>query len=189
MSWQTVWASVSAISGAVAAIAAFRTVRQSRVSSQEQIRAHRPYFKISHPRITPNPKTTPPSFLYKVQLSIKNIGARPATKWIGQIHIINQDLKTPPEYKSVFSIATDVPPTGEHEWWKNDLFIQDGVPLYIVLAIQYTDPIVKETFSQIFWFQWLGGVEDDPQLMHISVEAKEEISVKLRDDLKQFTCS
>lgn len=186
LSNEKTWAVVAAISGAVAAIAALLTVYHARTAWKEQIGANRPYFTIANPGIKLLPQSPP----YRIQITMENIGVRPAYDLFGKIYIIDKNLKSDPQFTFDFSIANEIPHETPTPWYNDTLQLQTNVPpQYIVLAIKYKDPVVNKSFPQIFFMKWDGVTNGQahPDFVHVSKAEKQKIGDHLKDLLRDFT--
>jgi len=186
LSNEKTWAVVAALSGAVAAIAALLTVYHARTSWKEQTEANRPYFTITNPGIKPLPQSPP----YRIQITMENIGVRPAYDLFGKIYIVDKNLKSDPQFTFDFSIANEIPTKTPTPWYNDTLRLPTNVsPQYIVLAIKYKDPVVNKFFPQIFFMKWDGVAngQTHPDFVHASKEEKQKIGDHLKDFLKDFT--
>ena len=96
---------IIAISCAVASIAALFVVINTRAIWREQIESNRPYLAIIDSGIVQLPKSTQ----YRMQITIQNVGVRPAYDLYGKIFLIEKDLKSEPIFTFDFSIANEIP--------------------------------------------------------------------------------
>jgi len=186
LSNEKTWAIVGAISGAVAAIAALFTVYHARSSWKEQIESNRPYFTITEPGIKSLPQSPP----YRIQITMENIGIRPAYDLIGKIFIIDKNLESEPRFTFDFSVANEIPPKTPTPWYNDTLRLPKNMPpQYIVFAIKYSDPVINKSFTQVFFMKWDGVVNGvfDPNFVHVSIEEKQKIKDHLKDLLQNFT--
>ena len=186
LSNEKLWAIVAAISGAVAAIAALLTVYHARTTWKEQIESNRPYFTIMKPGIKSLPQSPP----YRIQITMENIGVRPACDLVGKIYIIDKNLKSGPQFTFDFSVANEIPAKTPTPWYNDSLLLPKNVPpQYVVFAIKYRDPVVNKSFTQVFFMKWDGVVDGHfyPDFVHVSIEEKQKIKDHLKDLLRDFT--
>ena len=186
LSNEKTWAIVAAISGAIAAIAALLTVYHARIAWKEQIESNRPYFTIAKPGIKPLPQSPP----YRIQITMENIGVRPAYDLFGKIYIINKNLKDGPQFTFDFSVANEISVKTPTPWYNDSLQLPTNVPpQYVVFAIKYRDPVVNKSFAQVFFMKWDGVVNGQfhPDFVHVSIEEKQKIKDHLKDLLRDFT--
>jgi len=186
LSNEKIWAIVAAISGAVAAIAALLTVYHARITWREQIESNRPYFTIMKPGIKPLPQSPP----FRIQITMENIGVRPAYDLMGKIYIIDKNLKRGPQFIFEFSVANEIPTKTPTPWYNDSLLLPKNVsPQYVVFAIKYTDPVVKKSFAQAFFMKWDSVVNGRfyPDFVHVSIEEKLKIKEHLKILLRDFT--
>ncbi|MBO8129934.1 MAG: hypothetical protein H0Z29_00265 [Candidatus Marinimicrobia bacterium] len=186
LSNEKTWAIVAAISGAIAAIAALLTVYHARIAWKEQIGSNRPYFTIAEPGIKPLPQSPP----YRIQITMENIGGRPAYDLLGKIYIINKNLKSGPQFTFDFSVANEIPVKTPTPWYNDSLQLPTNVPpQYIIFAIKYRDPVIDRSFTQVFFMKWDGVIngQTHPDFVHVSKNEKEKIADHIKDLLRDFT--
>ncbi len=132
---------IIAISGSIASIAALFVVINTRAIWREQIETNRPYFAIIESGIVQLPKSS----RYRLQITIENIGVRPAYDLYGKVFLIEKDLKREPSYTFDLSIANEILANIPNPWYNDSLrFSADVPPQYIVTAIEYSGPCIKE---------------------------------------------
>lgn len=182
---ETIWVVVTAISGATAAIAALFTIYHARKTWKEQIESNRPYFTIKAPGV----KELPDSPLYRMQITLENVGIRPAFDLSGKIYIVDKNLNKKPDFTFDVSVANDIPPNTPTPWYNDTLQLPTNVPpKYIVFAFRYNDPIINEVFAQVYYMKW-DGVKNgtiSPNFDHVSMDEKGEIIEHLEELLKPF---
>ena len=186
LSNEKTWAIVAAVSAAIAAIAASVTVYHATITWKEQIESNRPYFTIAKPGIKPLPQSPP----YRIQITMENIGVRPAYDLFGKIYIINKNLKDGPQFTFDFSVANEISVKTPTPWYNDSLQLPTNVPpQYVVFAIKYRDPVVNKSFAQVFFMKWDGVVNGQfhPDFVHVSIEEKQKIKDHLKDLLRDFT--
>ena len=96
------WAVISAI----AAVAALFAVYQARVASHEQILANRPDFTLLQPGIKPLPNSPP----FRIQITMENMGGRPAAEMSGELLIADQALDAEPVLRTEFTVGNEILP-------------------------------------------------------------------------------
>lgn len=179
------WTALSAVAAAVAAVAAMVTVFQAKVSRTEDLAAKRPYFTLVDPGI----KSLPQSPLFRILLTMQNIGVHPASDLDGKILFVNSKFSKPPEPVFDFSVANDIPTQTPTPWYNDSLFLPPDAPvMYVVLTIRYCNPILQRDHSQAFFMRWNGaqGGKTDPNFVHVSSEEKKRLEQHLREILHQF---
>jgi hypothetical protein len=176
---------IAPLSGAIAAVAALLTVRHLRATRREQIESNRSYFTIVNPGIKPLPQSPP----YRIQITMENVGVRPAYDLLGKIYIIDKNLRSGPRITIDFSVANEIVAKTPTPWYSDNVQILGDVPpQYIVLAIKYSDPITRESFAQTFFMKWDGVAngQTHPDFVHASIEEKQNIADHLSDLLRDF---
>ena len=141
---------------------------------KEQERSNRPYFTLQEPGIKELPKNKD----YRVQLTFYNIGKRPAINFEGEIFLMNQNLKEKPYQKIKFSVGNDIPINIPTPWYFDGLeLLKEMNPIYIVVKVNYEDPITNEEYPQDFFMKWDGVVEGETMLdfTHVSIDDKNKI--------------
>jgi len=165
------WAAVSAVGGAVSALAALATIRQSSISSREARDAQRPYFLLEGPGIKHLPQSPP----FRVILPVRNIGVRPATQFEGRIYIVPILQGVPPAMDLRFSVANPIPQNSPTPWYNDTLVLPDQCPPHFVfLGIEYIDPLSGRHYHQSFYMRW-DGVQNgstQPDFVHVTAQEK-----------------
>jgi len=179
------WAVVSAVAGAIAALAAMFTVYHSHVFWQDERESKRPYFIIEKPGIKPLSKSPP----FRIQINMENKGVHAAKDLEGKIFILKSDLSSKPEFTFSFSIANAIPSNSPTPWYNDSLILQKNLPpQYVVLAIKYWDEILNKSYNQIFFMTW-HGVKDGsthPDFVHTTKDEAYNIGQYLKESLNEF---
>ena len=171
------WTIITFFSGTVASISALLIVLYLMATWKEQIESNRPYFTITKRNITQLPQ----SARYNLHFTIENVGVRPAYDLYGKVFVVDKNIKGKPNYSFDFSIADEIPAHAPIPWNSDTLLLPKNLPAqYIVLAIEYSDPIVKEFFSQIFYMKWNGVIEGKPESDFVYVSMKEKMEMMNR---------
>lgn len=182
------WTVISALAGAVAAIAALVTVSRMRSGWREERASKRPYFQVSKPGIKPLENSPP----YRMMITFDNTGINPASDLKIKIILLDASLATQPEHNFDFSIANDIPPNNPTPWYTDSVILPNNLPAqYVVVAIKYHDPKLDSDFSQTFFMKWNGidnGVTN-PDFVHASVEEKDKVALYLQEVLNKFLTS
>ncbi len=106
------------------------------------------------------------------------MGVRPAYDLYGKIFIIDKNVIGKPNYSFDFSIADVIPANAPIPWNSDTLLLPRNLPAqYIVLAIEYSDPIVKKILDQIFYMKWNGVIDDKPDSNFVYVSMKEKMKI------------
>ena len=168
------WTVITIFSGTVASISALLIVVNLRAVGREQIESNRPYFTLTKRSVIQLPQSPQ----YHLQFIIENIGIRPAYDLYGKMFIIEENFKGKPNYTFDFSIANEIPARAPVLWDSDPLFLPKNLPTqYIVLAIEYSDPIIKKIFDQTFYMKWNGVIEGKPDSNFVYVSMKEKMEM------------
>lgn len=138
--------------------------------------AARPYltFKES-PLVTLKPQLN-------IELKFMNVGEHPTTNLKSKTVMMEQALTSPPTLIWKHSLVNDIPKNTT-----TSLMIvpeisqvnpnQPNLPAYyIVVFLQYEDPIIRKSYSQAIYLRWNGVHEGSPQpVFHIETEEKNAI--------------
>lgn len=138
--------------------------------------AARPYltFKES-PLVTLKPQLN-------IELKFTNAGEHPATNLKSKTVMMEQALTAPPTLTWKHSLVNDIPKNTS-----TSLIIvpeisqvnsrQPNLPAYyVVVFMQYEDPIIRKSYSQAIYLRWNGVREGNPQpVFHIETEEKNAI--------------
>lgn len=144
------WTVITALSGAVTSIAALFIVIYIIASWKEQIESNRPYFTITNSGIIQLPQSP----RHRIQITMENIGVRPAYDLYGKIFIMDKNLRRNPRFTFELSIANEIPAKVPTPWYNDSLRLSTNIPpQYIVLAIEYSDPILKKSLDQMFYMK------------------------------------
>lgn len=174
------WNILSTISGLIAAIVALITVSISISSLQEANQSKRPYFIIEKPGIKALPNSPP----FRIQITLYNTGIHPAINTVGNIVFFNKSLDEEPQYNIVFSVANEIPNNSPTPWYTDSVFLPTNLsPQYIILKIDYGDPILEQLYSQTFYMRW-NGVQDgitQPDFVHVGIDEKNNIINYLKE--------
>ena len=152
-----IWTSITAISAAVAALAALFSIMITWSNVRKQDERKRPYIKIAEP--VPGIKQKTGEHPFTVDFTLENIGEHPAQDISCKQIMISSDFKNSPQICDV-TIANEIPP-GLSFWWSVPL---DTIPMdfpvqYIVFMVKYNDSILNKSYSQAFYLKWLGAKE------------------------------
>jgi hypothetical protein len=182
---KVVWTAVSAVAGAISAVAALFTVWNARKSAEEERKNKRAFFTISEPGIKPLPDSPP----FRVQITLENTGVYSATDVKGKLLFVEADLSDDPDYSFDFSIGDVVDSNTPTPWYNDGLHLPNEVDShFVVLGIRYLDMRLKEEFSQCFFMKWSGvnNGTTHPDFVHVSIEEKEMVTEHLRDEISLY---
>lgn len=168
------WDIISTLSGLIAAIVALITVYIAISSLQKENQYKRPYFTIEKPGIKVLPGAPP----YRMQITLYNTGVHPAIDLVGTIKILEYTLDKKPQFDFEFSVANDIPHDSPTPWYNDGVMLPNDLKKqYVVLNIEYGDPILKDSFSQSFYMKW-DGIQNGithPDFVHVNIEERENI--------------
>ncbi len=171
------WAAISAIGGAVSALAALATIWQSRQAAKEATESQRPYFVLEAPGIKQLPNSPP----FRVQLTLQNAGGRVATSLEGRIFLIANQPNAQPALDLPFSVASELPPHSPTPWYNDTLQLPAQLPQhYVILGITYSDPVFEKQYKQLFCMRW-DGVQNGtfhPDFVHVSNADRQQIEAQ-----------
>lgn len=174
------WSAVSAVGGAVSALAALATIWQSRLSSREARDAQRPYFLLEAPGIKPLPQSPP----FRVMLPLRNSGARPATQLEGRIYIAPVLPGAAPIMDIRFSVANPIPPNSPTPWYNDTLVLPtECQPHFVLLGIEYFDPLSGRRYRQAFYMRWDGvqSGKTQPDFVHVTAQEKTTLNSRFAE--------
>ena len=165
---------VSTFFVAIAAIASLIAVSHSIKVWNEQKELNRPYFTIVEPGFKKLPESPP----YRIQITLMNNGVRSAYDLYGKFLSLDINLTSEPNEEINFSIANEIQANNPTPYFNDTIeFCNNESPQYIVVGINYYDPILKQSFTQKFFMKW-NGVKNGkmyPDFFHISKEEKKKI--------------
>jgi hypothetical protein len=165
------WTVVSAVSGAVAALAAFGAIYQTRQIAYEDRLAKKPYLKLKTAQIRADQNRHTIVFMFD------NTGARPAIGLRERLVIVKPDLPTPiADLKS--STANEIAPNAEYVWQHAKIDVPANVGLhYFLFTLSYGDPVVSTRQTQVFVLKWPGATQGrvPVDLEHASTEEAERL--------------
>jgi hypothetical protein len=148
------WAPVvSSFFAMVSAGAAWLNIRLVLNNRRAERRAARPFFGLKDSAIKHIDGPLP----HRTEIVVANFGGRPAYNIIGYMLLIEATLKKKVGQLIDFSLANELPPQIDMPIHRDSLYIEHFVePLYILLVLDYLDPILDEEFVQWFILSWAG---------------------------------
>lgn len=185
--WSTLLVSGST---AVFAIISLISVFISVSTWQTQREAARPYLTF---RESPLVEITES---LNMEFKFRNVGTHPATDLVSKTMIFNADLTEPPVLNDVYSVVNDIPQDTETSLLvgldPSDLtpgLSEQRAPLpsnispyIVVISLQYTDPILKDEYTQTIYMKWLGVTNKTVQpLIHVESRDQQAILKYLKD--------
>lgn len=173
MKWTNIIATVATT---VLALTALVTVYLTVAAWKVQQNAARPYFVL---------KESPQVDLGKelgFELKFTNVGIHPAVDLSSETIVFNNRLTGKPIHHDESAIVNEIPkdsssslvmtvPRGEINPQQMNIEAQ-----YVVVDIQYADPILDKSYSQSIYLKWNGVTEGKIQATeHVKVEEKKKI--------------
>lgn len=175
----TFWSAISSMCAVITVVIAFYSIRMTISDRKKDRETSRSYFAIYEPGIKKLPESPP----YRIQITFSNIGRHPSDGLEGNIFFIDASLQSKPESIIPLSVANDIPPNSPTPWHYDNFIPPKNMPKkYIVVLIEYYDPILKKEFNQPFFMKW-DGVKDGfthPDFTYITKSERK----KIKDYLK-----
>lgn len=171
------WSSVIATAAtSVLAITALITVYLTITAWKVQQETTRPYFVLKE-----SPKVEISDEL-SLELKFNNVGVHPALDLSSETVVFNEQLTAKPIYYDESSIVNEIPKDGvsslvviipSDEIYPKQANIN---PHYVVVDLQYRDPILEKTYNQTIYLKWSGLVNGKMlPIVHVQVEEKDNI--------------
>ena len=141
---------------------------------QTQREAARPYFTFKEsPSIQLTDKL---SFEFK----FNNVGIHPATNLSSKSIVFDENLLQAPILVHDYTVVNDLPrdtSTSLLLCIKNTDFLQADInPQFLVICLNYADPITHKLYTQTIYTKWAGVIAQIPQpLIHVEASQKEII--------------
>ncbi len=170
---------VSAVSAAVAVVAAMMSVYQARQIAADAKVASQPFFSFSRERIEGNPP--------KLFLEAKNVGGRAAVQLDLLLLALPTSLTEPPTLSENHRSGNDVAPSANIRISTSDpLRVASSAPAhYVVIGLGYRDPGTNERRSQIQVYFWAGSGKDS-ELTYVDRASTKRVLEHLRKELADF---
>ncbi|KJS46369.1 MAG: hypothetical protein VR66_25835 [Peptococcaceae bacterium BRH_c23] len=160
----------------VLALTALITVYLTMSAWKVQQETARPYFILKE-----SPKIDLGNEL-SFELRFNNVGIHPAVNLSSKTVIFDERLDDKPIYEDESSIVNDIPKETSsslivtipsEEIYPKQLEIKAH---FIVIDLQYSDPILNKAYSQTIYMKWTGVKEGQLQpIVHVRVDEKETI--------------
>lgn len=174
-SWN--WSTIIATAGtAVLAITALITVYLTIASWKVQQETTRPFFVLKE-----SPKVELGNDL-SIELKFNNVGVHPAVNLSSKTIIFGEKLSAEPVYSDEASIVNEIPKDissslvltiPSYEIYTEQSTIE---PYYVVVNLQYTDPIINRAYNQTIYMKWNGVWEGKLKpIVHVQVEERNKI--------------
>ncbi|SHH05930.1 hypothetical protein [Desulfosporosinus lacus] len=171
------WSSVIGTGAtSVLAITALITVYLTVAAWKVQQETTRPYFVLKE-----SPKVELGDEL-SLELKFNNVGIHPAITLSSTTVVFDEQLSAEPIYYDESSIVNEIPKDAasslvmnipSDELYPKQLNINEH---YVVVDLQYTDPILNKSYNQTIYMKWSGVREGKMQpTVHVQAEEKDEI--------------
>lgn len=158
------------------AITALITVYLTVAAWKVQQETARPYFVLKE-----SPKVQIGDEL-SFELKFNNMGVHPAVNLSSETIVFDEQLTAKPIYYDESSIVNEIPKDGassmvinipSDEIYPEQLNIN---PHYLVIDLQYADPILNKAYNQSIYMKWSGVREGRIQpIVHVQVNEKDKI--------------
>ena len=171
------WSSIIATLGtSILAITALITVTVTLNAWKVQRESSRPYLSLKE-----SPKVEVQSGL-NLEFKFNNVGIHPAANLSSQTIVFEQRMEKPPIHNDRYDLVNEIPKDMSSslvialEPKEVDVSKPRLEPYYLVVYLEYKDPVVNHTYQQILFFKW-NGVEGGlmQPVVHVEVREKEEI--------------
>jgi hypothetical protein len=123
-----------------------------------------------------------------LEFSFINVGIHPAFNMSSKTIVFDESLNSKPVHIDEYAIANDIPhntPASLLIDMKPEEFSPDVLtvkPYYVVIALYYTDPVIKKNYEQIIYLKWTGiSGGTTGSIYHIKVTEKNNILKYLND--------
>jgi hypothetical protein len=179
------WAAVSAIASAVSAMAALVVVYQAALAQKKERESRRAYF-----RVVSDEMEFAENGAARLPLVVSNVGSHPATNITAKLVIVAPFEHCEPLTNLNVVLANELVQGGELNYrFSTVKAVPADTPRQLVLfALRYTDSVLNKTFTQRFYFEWLGMVNGQPSkaLTHGLMD-RDKAEVCLKKYLDEFT--
>lgn len=170
---------VVTISTAIFAFVSLVSVFISVTTWQTQREAARPYFTFKES----------PSIHLKDELSFEfkfnNVGTHPATNLSSKTIVFDENLVQDPILVDDYTVVNDIPRDTITSLLLSikrvDFLNADINPHFLIIHLNYTDPITRKLYTQTIYTKWAGVIGQKPQpLIHVEANEKQKILVYLK---------
>lgn len=171
------WSSIIATIGtSILAITALITVTVTLNAWKVQRESSRPYLSLKE-----SPKVEVQSGL-NLEFKFYNVGIHPASNLSSQTIVFEDTMKNPPIHNDRYDLVNEIPKDMSSslvialEPKDVDISSSRLVPYYLVVYLEYKDPVINHLYQQVLFFKWNGieGGSVQP-VVHVEVREKEEI--------------
>ncbi|MCV2352431.1 hypothetical protein [Paucibacter sp. Y2R2-4] len=123
-------------------------------------------------------------------LPLSNAGVRPAMQLEGRIYMTPVDATAAPLLDHRFSVANPIPANSPTPWYNDSLVLpREAPPHFVLLGIEYVDPIADKRFRQAFFMRWDGvqNGETQPDFVHVTSHEKAVIESRFSAVIGPYT--
>lgn len=171
------WSSIIATLGtSILAITALITVTVTLNAWKVEREAARPYLSLKE-----SPKVELQSGL-NLEFKFNNVGIHPVVNLSSQTIVFNQSLDVAPIHHDQYNLVNDIPKDMSSslvivlDQSEVDVSLAQIEPYYIVVHLEYSDPLINEQYRQTIYFKWNGKIGGVIQpVVHIELKEKESI--------------
>lgn len=176
------WSSIIATLGtSILAITALITVTVTLNAWKVEREAARPYLSLKE-----SPKVELQSGL-NLEFKFNNVGIHPVVNLSSQTIVFDQSLDVAPIHHDQYNLVNDIPKDMssslviELDQSEVDVSLSQIEPYYIVVHLEYSDPLINEQYRQTIYFKWNGKIGGVVQpVVHIELKEKESIQEYLK---------
>ena len=179
LGWSSIVATVATV---VLAVTALITVYITVSAWRAERESARPYFTLKD---SPKVQLTPE---VNFEFKFTNAGVHPAVNLHSKSLVFDQSLAKEPVHQDEFDLVNEIPKDTSSSLLitidKKD--INPGQlninPHFIVIDLQYDDPIIKKKYNQTIFLKWNGVLNGQLQaIVHLRLEEKEKILAYLKE--------
>lgn len=173
----TKWSSIIATIGTcILALAATITVTVTLNAWKIDRESSRPYLSLQE-----SPKVELKSGL-RLEFKFNNVGIHPAVNLASRTIVFQEDLQNKPIQNDPNYLVNEIPQNMNSslvialDSYEVDISESDVSPFYIVLHLEYADPIINQNYEQTLYYRWNGIDRGEVQpVVHVEVHEKESI--------------
>lgn len=177
------WSSIIATIGTVViASTALITVYVTLKAWQIQREDARPYLSLKE-----SPQVTVQKGV-QFEFKFNNVGIHPAVNLSSQTIVFKQNLQQKPTHNERYDLVNEIPKDTS-----SSLVISltpeeiEENAYYLVVLLQYIDPVIDRQYQQSLLFKWNGIIEGKAQaIIHVQAQEKEKISRYLETNRINF---
>jgi hypothetical protein len=177
------WSSIIATFGTlILAITSLITLNVTLNAWKVERESSRPYLSLKE-----SPKVELQSGL-NLEFKFNNVGIHPAANLSSRTIMFEQNLKNPPIHNDRYDLVNEIPKDMSSSLVialePNEVDVSKAKlePYYIVLSLEYKDPVIGKNYQQILFFKWNGMEGGNMQpVVHVEVNEKEQILKYLKE--------